>query len=131
MVHSSKESTESIIIANKEIVLEVNADKTKYMVILRDQNARRYRSIKIDYNSFEKLVVFKHLGKPLMNQNVIHDEIKKSLNSRHVFITRCRIFCFSLYYLKVQRLRYTELKFCLLSCMGVKLSRSYSGRNVG
>ena len=64
MVHSTKESTESLIIANKQIVLEVNADKTKYMVILRDQNAIRYGSIKTDNNSFEKLVVLKHLGKP-------------------------------------------------------------------
>jgi len=55
MVHSTKQSTESLIIANKEIVLEVNANKTKYMVILREQNARRYRSINTDNNSFEKI----------------------------------------------------------------------------
>jgi len=73
MVHSTKESTESIVIASKETVLEVNADKTKYMVILRDRNARIFRSMKSDNNSFERLVVFKHLGKTLMNQNFIHN----------------------------------------------------------
>jgi hypothetical protein len=31
--------TESLIVALKETVLQVNADKTKYMVMSRDQNA--------------------------------------------------------------------------------------------
>ena len=35
--------------------LEVNADKTKYMVMSRDQNARRSHNIKID-NSFYEMV---------------------------------------------------------------------------
>ena len=131
MVHSTKESTEYLIIANKEIVLEVNADKTKYMVILRDQNARRYRSIKIDNNPFEKLVVFKHLGKTVMIQIVFTMKLRTVSIQGMFAVIRCRIFCFPVCYLKVQRLRYTKLKFCLLSCMGVKLGRSYSGRNVG
>jgi hypothetical protein len=57
-VYSTNNSMESLIIANEESFLEVNAGNTKYMVLLRDQNARRYRSIKTDNNSFEKLVVF-------------------------------------------------------------------------
>jgi hypothetical protein len=104
MVHSTQESTESLIIANKEIVLEVNADKTKYMVVLQDQNARRYHRIKTDNNAFEKLVVFKHLGKTLMNQNFIHDEIENSLNSRHVCYHSVQNFLSSLLS-EIQRLR--------------------------
>jgi hypothetical protein len=38
-----------------EIGLEVNADKTKYMVMSQDQNAARSHSIKID-NSYFKSV---------------------------------------------------------------------------
>ena len=38
-VHTVKEKTEALIVASKEIRLEVNADKTKYMVMSRDQNA--------------------------------------------------------------------------------------------
>jgi hypothetical protein len=34
-----KINTEALVIASKEIVLEVNAEKTKYMVMSRDQNA--------------------------------------------------------------------------------------------
>jgi len=47
-VHTVKKNTEALVIASKEIGLEVNADKTKYMVISRDQNAGRNHDIKID-----------------------------------------------------------------------------------
>jgi hypothetical protein len=33
------ENTESLLVPSKEIVLEVNADKTKYTVMSVDQNA--------------------------------------------------------------------------------------------
>jgi len=34
-----KENAEALVVATKEIGLEVNADKTKYMIMSRDQNA--------------------------------------------------------------------------------------------
>jgi len=37
-VHTIKEKAEALIVASKEIGLEVNADKTKYMVMSRDQH---------------------------------------------------------------------------------------------
>ena len=40
--------------ASKETGLEVNADKTKYMVMSRDQNTGRIHNIKNDNSSFEK-----------------------------------------------------------------------------
>jgi hypothetical protein len=42
--------------------MEVNADKTKYMVMTRDQNAGRSHSIKNDSSSFEKVEEFKCFG---------------------------------------------------------------------
>ena len=38
-VHTIKKNTEALAVAIKEIGLEENADKTKYMVISGDQNA--------------------------------------------------------------------------------------------
>jgi hypothetical protein len=38
-IHSIKNKTEALVVASKEIGLEVNAEKTKYMVMSRDQNA--------------------------------------------------------------------------------------------
>ena len=51
-----------VIVATKEIGLEVNADKTKYMVTSRDQNAGRGHSVKIDNSSIERVEEFKYLG---------------------------------------------------------------------
>ena len=38
-VHTAKEKAEALLVASKEIGLEVNADKTKYMVMSRGKNA--------------------------------------------------------------------------------------------
>ena len=40
-----KKNTEPLVVAGKENVLEVNADKTKYMVMSRDQNTERSHNI--------------------------------------------------------------------------------------
>ena len=37
--HSLKENAELLVVASKQIGQEVNADKTKYMVMSQDQNA--------------------------------------------------------------------------------------------
>ena len=47
-VHTVKENTEALVVATKEIGLEVNGDKTKYMVRSGDQNAGRSHNIKTD-----------------------------------------------------------------------------------
>ena len=52
-VHTVKENAEALVVATKEIGLEVNADKTKYMVMSRDRNAGRGHSVKIDNSSIE------------------------------------------------------------------------------
>jgi hypothetical protein len=53
-----KENAESLVVATKEIGLEVNADKTKYIVMARDQNAGRSHSMKIDNSSIERVEEF-------------------------------------------------------------------------
>jgi hypothetical protein len=55
--------------------LEVNADKTKYMVMFRDQDAGQSHSIKIDNRSFERVEEFKYLGTTLTNQNSIQEKL--------------------------------------------------------
>jgi len=53
--HIIKENTEALVIPSKETGIEVNANKTKYMVMSRDQNRGRSHNIKIDNSSFERV----------------------------------------------------------------------------
>jgi hypothetical protein len=46
---------ETLVVASKQIGLEVNADKTKYMVMSGDQHAGRSHSMKISNSSFERV----------------------------------------------------------------------------
>ena len=82
-VHTIKKNTKALVFAGTEIELDVNADKTEYMVIYRDQNVGRSHNIKTDNCSFERVELFKYLGTTLMNQNSVQEEIKSRLNSRN------------------------------------------------
>jgi len=66
-VHTIRKNREALVVANMEIGLEVNADKTKYMVMCRDQGAGRSHSIKTDNSSSEWVEQFKYLGTTLTN----------------------------------------------------------------
>ena len=77
-IHTVKEKTEDLIVASKEIGLEV---KTNYGVVPREQNAGQSESMKTENSSFERVEVFRYLGKTLTNQNSIREEIKSSLKS--------------------------------------------------
>jgi len=68
-----------VVVASKQTGLEVNADKTKYMVMSRDQNAGRILGMKTENSSFERVEEFKYLGTTLINQNSIQEEIKSKL----------------------------------------------------
>ena len=65
--HMVKENAEALVVATKEIGLGVNADKTKYMIMSRDQNAGRSYSMKTDNSSIERVEEFKYLGTKLKN----------------------------------------------------------------
>ena len=80
-IYTIKENAEALVVAIKEIGLEVNAGKTKYMVMSWDQNAGQSHSMKIDNSSFERMEEFKYLGKTWTNQNTIQEEVKSRLKS--------------------------------------------------
>jgi hypothetical protein len=54
-IHAIRENAETLVVASKEIGLEVNAEKTKYMVMSGDQNAVQSHSMKTDNSSFESV----------------------------------------------------------------------------
>ena len=57
----------------KEIGLEVNANKTKYMVMSREQIAGLNHTMKVDNSSIERVEEFKYLGTMLTNQNSVQE----------------------------------------------------------
>ena len=75
------ENAEALVAATREIGLEVSADKTKYMVMSRNQNAGRIHSVRTDNSTFERVEEFKYLGTTSTNQNSIAEEIKSRLRS--------------------------------------------------
>ena len=75
-VHTAKENAVALVVASKETGLDVNAEKTQYMVMSRYQNAGRSHGMKTDNSSFEKVEKFKFLVTTLTDQNCIQEEIK-------------------------------------------------------
>ena len=63
-IDTLKENPETLVAANRETGLEVSTDKTKHMVMSRDQNAGCSRSINTDNCSFEWAGELKYLEKP-------------------------------------------------------------------
>jgi hypothetical protein len=80
-VNTIKENTESLLEASRDIGVEINAEKTKYMIMSCHPNSGQNQNIKIANESFENVAKFKYLGTTLTNQNEIYDEMKSSLNS--------------------------------------------------
>jgi len=78
-----KKNARALVVVSKEIGLEANTDKTKYMVMSQDQNVGRRHSMKTDNSSFERAEEFKYLGRTLTNQNSFQEEIKSRLKSRN------------------------------------------------
>jgi len=82
-VNTMKEKAEALIMASKETGVEINADKTKYIIMSRDQNARQSHNMKTDNRSVESVEKFKYLGTTLTNQNSIQEEITSGLTSEN------------------------------------------------
>ncbi|KAJ4441199.1 hypothetical protein ANN_11050 [Periplaneta americana] len=75
-----RENAEILLEASKAIGLEVNPEKTKYMIMCRDQNIVRNGTIKIGDLSFEEVEKFKYLGATVTNINDTREEIKRRIN---------------------------------------------------
>jgi hypothetical protein len=69
-------SLPTLLEASRDIGLEVNAQKTKDMIMTRHPNSGQNQNIRIANELFENVAKFKYLGMTLINQNNIHDEIK-------------------------------------------------------
>ncbi|KAJ4437979.1 hypothetical protein ANN_13918 [Periplaneta americana] len=80
-----RENTEILLEASKDIGLEVNPEKTKYMIMSRDENIVRNGNIKIGNLSFEEVGKFKYLGATVTNINDTREEIKRRINMGNAY----------------------------------------------
>jgi sorting nexin-29 len=76
-----KKNTQSLLDASNEVGLEVNQEKTKYMLMSRNQKIRQKYSIKMVNRSLEDVAKFRYLGTTITDQNFMEEEIKSRLNS--------------------------------------------------
>jgi hypothetical protein len=90
-IDTIKKNTETLIDASKEVGLEINVEKTKYMLLSSHKDVGQKRDIKIADSSFENVSQFKYLGTTATNQNLIQEEIKKRLNSGNACLLSSRL----------------------------------------
>jgi hypothetical protein len=128
-IDTMQKNTKALLDASKEVGLEVNPEKTKYMLVSRCQKAGQRQSIKLGNRSLESVAKFKHLGTTLTDQNCIHEEIKSRLNSGNA----C---CHSLQSLLSSFLLFRDVKVKIYKTiilpvfMGVKLGLSRQGKSI-
>jgi hypothetical protein len=67
-----KKNTEVLAAARSEIVVDVNAEKTKHTAMYREQHAGQNRNIKTGNESLESVEQFRLFGTAPINQNSIH-----------------------------------------------------------
>jgi ribosomal protein S2 len=72
---------ETLTEASKEVGLEVNTEKTRYMFLSRHQNAGQNHDIKTANRCFENVAQFRYLGTTITNHNLIQEEIERRLNT--------------------------------------------------
>jgi hypothetical protein len=82
-IYTIQKNAKSLLYASSEVGLEVNPEKTKYMLMPRQMEGHRH-SIKIANRCFENVAKFKYFGAILTDQNCIHKEIKSRLNLGNV-----------------------------------------------
>jgi hypothetical protein len=81
IIDTTLKNTEALLDTSKEVGLEVNPEKTKYMLTSRCKKPGQKHSIKIANRSFEDVAKFKYLGTTLTDQNCTNEEIKSRINS--------------------------------------------------
>jgi hypothetical protein len=69
-------NTEGLLSATQEVGLEVNTEKSKYILMSDHQAAGQNCNIQVANTCFENVAKLKYLATMVTNQNCIHEEIK-------------------------------------------------------
>ena len=93
------ENTQTLVVASKEIGLEVSVGKSKYMVIAGDQNVGGNQIMKFHSSTFERVKQIPYLRNLTTNQNSILEDNENILKSRNASflsvknIQSCSLLC--------------------------------------
>jgi hypothetical protein len=101
-INTIKENTETLLGTSRDVGLEINAEKTKYMIMSRYPNLEQNQNIRIANGSFEKVAKLKYWGMKLTNQKDIHDEIKRRLISGNACYYSVQNLCLPVSYKKTK-----------------------------
>jgi hypothetical protein len=71
-----KKNTGALTDMSKDVGLEVNTEKTKYVLIPHHQNSQQNHNIKMANKTFKNVAKIKYQGISVTNQNLIHKKIK-------------------------------------------------------
>ncbi|PSN43801.1 hypothetical protein C0J52_15501 [Blattella germanica] len=83
-IHKLLVNTDDIVLlgdSKEKLGLEVNVNKTKYMVTHRNASCNGNGQLMTNEGNFEKVAEFKYPGALITNRNVVQKEIKHRLNS--------------------------------------------------
>jgi hypothetical protein len=119
IIDTIKKDTAGLLDASEEVGLEVNPEKTKYMLMSCYQKAGQKHNIKIANKSFEDAAKFKYLGTTLTDQTSMHEEITRRLNSGNACFLSSRLLSRNV---KVQIFKTVVL---IVILYGVELGLSY------
>jgi hypothetical protein len=92
-IDTIKKNTETLIDASKEVGLEINTEKTKYMLLYRHQNVGQNRDIKTANRSFENVSQFKYLGTTITNTNLFRWKLREEYILVMLATIRFRTIC--------------------------------------
>jgi hypothetical protein len=108
-INTIHENSAILLVASKNNGLQINAEKTKYMLMsLSSIECRTKCYIKTVSKSVENVAKFKYLQNILKNQNNMHEEVKSILYSGNACYCLAQNLLPSLCYLKTQTLKYTK-----------------------
>jgi hypothetical protein len=65
-INTVQENTESLLEASRDVSLEVNAEKTRYMIMSHHPNSGQNQNIRIANESFESVATFEYFRTTLI-----------------------------------------------------------------